>query len=64
MEAFRCAVEHRPRLRRTTRRSQEAVEQLSHVSAEAFTGHRIVKAFGAEGREAADDNTLLLMGIL
>ena len=36
------------RVRRTTRRSQEALEQLSHVSAEAFTGHRIVKAFGTE----------------
>ena len=40
------------RVRRTTRRSQEALEQMSHVSAEAFTGHRIVKAFGAEDREA------------
>ena len=40
------------RVRRTARRSQEAVEQISHVSAEAITGHRIVKAFGAEGREA------------
>jgi subfamily B ATP-binding cassette protein MsbA len=40
------------RVRRTTRRSQEALEQMSHVSAEAFTGHRIVKAFGAEAREA------------
>jgi subfamily B ATP-binding cassette protein MsbA len=39
------------RVRRTTHRSQEALEQMSHVSAEAFTGHRIVKAFGAEGRE-------------
>ena len=39
------------RVRRTTRRSQEALEQMSHVSAEAFTGHRIVKAFGAEDRE-------------
>jgi len=39
-------------VRRTTRRSQEALEHLSHVSAEAFSGHRIVKAFGAEGREA------------
>ncbi len=39
------------RLRKTTRRSQEALEHLSHVSAEAFTGHRIVKAFGAEARE-------------
>jgi len=36
------------RVRRTTRRSQEALEQLSHLSAEAFTGHRIVKAFGTE----------------
>jgi ATP-binding cassette, subfamily B, bacterial MsbA len=41
------------RVRRTTRRSQEALEQMSHVSAEAFTGHRIVKAFGTEAREAA-----------
>jgi len=40
------------RVRRTTRRSQEALEQITHVSAEAFTGHRIVKAFGAEAREA------------
>ncbi len=39
------------RVRRTTRRSQEALEQITHVSAEAFTGHRIVKAFGAEQRE-------------
>jgi subfamily B ATP-binding cassette protein MsbA len=41
------------RVRRTTRRSQEALAQIAHVSAEAFTGHRIVKAFGAEGREAS-----------
>jgi subfamily B ATP-binding cassette protein MsbA len=41
------------RVRRTTRRSQEALEQMSHVSAEAFSGHRIVKAFGAEEREAS-----------
>jgi len=40
------------RLRRTTRRSQEAVEHLSHIATEAYTGHRIVKAFGAELREA------------
>lgn len=39
------------RIRRTTRRSQEELEQLTHVTAEAFTGHRIVKAFGAEGHE-------------
>ena len=41
------------RLRRMTRRSQEALEHLSHVAAESLTGHRIVKAFGAEAREAA-----------
>ena len=41
------------RVRRTTRRSQEAMAQLGHVSAEAFAGHRIVKAFGAEERETA-----------
>jgi subfamily B ATP-binding cassette protein MsbA len=41
------------RVRRTTRRSQEALEQLSHTSVEAFTGHRIVKAFGTEAGEAA-----------
>jgi subfamily B ATP-binding cassette protein MsbA len=41
------------RVRRTTRRSQEALERLSHLCAEAFTGHRIVKAFGSEGHEAA-----------
>jgi subfamily B ATP-binding cassette protein MsbA len=41
------------RVRRTTRRTQEAQEQMAHVSAEALTGHRIVKAFGAESREAA-----------
>jgi subfamily B ATP-binding cassette protein MsbA len=39
------------RVRRTTRRSQEALAQITHVSAEGFTGHRIVKAFGAEARE-------------
>jgi subfamily B ATP-binding cassette protein MsbA len=38
-------------IRSTTRRSQEQLEQLSHVTAEAFTGHRIVKAFGAEAHE-------------
>ena len=41
------------RVRRTTRRSQEELEHLSHVTAEAFTGHRIVKAFGAEGHESS-----------
>jgi ATP-binding cassette, subfamily B, bacterial MsbA len=41
------------RIRRTTRRSQEQLEHLTHVTAEAFTGHRIVKAFGAEAQEAS-----------
>jgi subfamily B ATP-binding cassette protein MsbA len=40
------------RIRRSTRRSQEELEHLTHVTAEAFTGHRIVKAFGAEAHEA------------
>jgi subfamily B ATP-binding cassette protein MsbA len=40
------------RVRRTTRRSQEHLEAISHLAAEAFTGHRIVKAFGTEEREA------------
>ena len=40
------------RVRRTTRRSQEALEHLSHLTVEAFTGHRIVKAFGTEGHES------------
>ena len=44
------------RVRRTTRRSQEALEQLSHLSTEAFTGHRIVKAFATEAFEAEKFN--------
>ncbi|CAN5866787.1 lipid A export permease/ATP-binding protein MsbA [soil metagenome] len=40
------------RIRSTTRHSQEELETLTHVTAEAFTGHRIVKAFGAEAHEA------------
>lgn len=39
------------RLRTVTRWSQEALEHMSHVATEAFTGQRIVKAFGAEARE-------------
>jgi ATP-binding cassette, subfamily B, bacterial MsbA len=39
-------------LRTVTRWSQEELEHMSHVAGEAFSGHRIVKAFGAEGREA------------
>ncbi|HYB95389.1 MAG TPA: ABC transporter ATP-binding protein [Vicinamibacterales bacterium] len=41
------------RVRTVTRWSQEAQEHMSHVAAEAFAGHRIVKAFGAEAREAS-----------
>jgi ATP-binding cassette, subfamily B, bacterial MsbA len=40
------------RVRRTTRRSQEALEHLSHLGVEAFTGHRIVKAFSMEAHES------------
>jgi subfamily B ATP-binding cassette protein MsbA len=40
------------RVRSTTRRSQEELEHVTHLAAAAFTGHRIVKAFGAEAREA------------
>ncbi len=40
------------RVRRNTYRGQEELGRLSHVTAEAFTGHRIVKAFAAEGFEA------------
>jgi ATP-binding cassette, subfamily B, bacterial MsbA len=40
------------RVRRSTRRSQEETEHVSHIGAEAFAGHRIVKAFGAEAHEA------------
>ncbi len=40
------------RVRSTTRRGQEQLEHLTHVATEGLTGHRIVKAFGAEEREA------------
>ena len=39
------------RVRRNTYRGQEELGRLSHVTAEAFTGHRIVKAFAAEDFE-------------
>ena len=39
------------RVRRTTRRSQEQLEHVSHLTVEAFTGHRIVQAFQAEAFE-------------
>jgi len=41
------------RVRRTSRRVQEELAHLSHITVEAFTGHRIVKAFGAEEHETA-----------
>ncbi len=39
------------RVRRTSRRVQEELAHLSHITSEAFSGHRIVKAFGAEAHE-------------
>ena len=39
------------RVRRTTRRSQEEQELLTHITTEAFSGHRIVKAFAGEPYE-------------
>jgi subfamily B ATP-binding cassette protein MsbA len=39
------------RVRSTTRRGQEHLEHLTHLANEGLTGHRIVKAFGAEARE-------------
>jgi subfamily B ATP-binding cassette protein MsbA len=41
------------RVRKSTRRGQEELEHVTHVATEGLAGHRIVKAFGAEGREAA-----------
>ena len=40
------------RVRRTSKRGQEQLEQVTHIATEGLAGHRIVKAFGAEGREA------------
>ena len=39
------------RVRRTSRRGQENLEQVTHIATEALAGHRIVKAFGAEAHE-------------
>jgi subfamily B ATP-binding cassette protein MsbA len=41
------------RVRRTTRRGQEELEQVTHLATETFTAQRIVKAFAAEAREGA-----------
>ena len=40
------------RVRRSSRRGQEQLEQVTHIATEGLAGHRIVKAFGAEGRES------------
>jgi subfamily B ATP-binding cassette protein MsbA len=40
------------RVRRVSRRGHEDLAHVTHLSTEAFTSHRIVKAFGAEEREA------------
>ena len=48
------------RIRKTARRSQEALEVMSHVGAETFSAHRIVKAFGAEERETVRFRAALL----
>jgi subfamily B ATP-binding cassette protein MsbA len=40
------------RVRRVSRRGHEELAHLTHIASEAFTGHRIVKAFGAEAHEA------------
>jgi subfamily B ATP-binding cassette protein MsbA len=40
------------RVRGQSKRSQEELAHVTHIAAEAYAGHRVVKAFGAEGREA------------
>ena len=40
------------RVRKTSRRGQEQLEHVTHIAMEGLAGHRIVKAFGAEAREA------------
>jgi subfamily B ATP-binding cassette protein MsbA len=40
------------RVRRTSRRGQEELAEVTQIATETLAGHRIVKAFGAEGREA------------
>jgi subfamily B ATP-binding cassette protein MsbA len=41
------------RVRSTSRSGQEQLAQVTHIATEGLAGHRIVKAFGAEAREAA-----------
>lgn len=40
------------KVRSTSKRSQEELANLTHIATEGLAGHRIVKAFGAEAREA------------
>ena len=40
------------RVRRISRRGQEEMAHVTHIATEGLAGHRIVKAFGAEQREA------------
>lgn len=40
------------RVRGQSKRSQEELAHVTHIAAEAYAGHRVVKAFGAEAREA------------
>jgi subfamily B ATP-binding cassette protein MsbA len=40
------------RVRRTSRSGQEQLADVTHIATESLAGHRIVKAFGAEAREA------------
>ena len=40
------------RVRRMSKRGQEELEAVTHIATEGLAGHRIVKAFGAEAREA------------
>jgi subfamily B ATP-binding cassette protein MsbA len=41
------------RFRRTSKRIQDRVGELTHVAQESIDGHRVVKAFGGQGPEAA-----------
>jgi subfamily B ATP-binding cassette protein MsbA len=41
------------RVRRTSRSGQEQLGEVTHIATEGLAGHRIVKAFGAEPREAS-----------
>jgi len=40
------------RIRRTTRRAQDAAAELTHILQEAVAGHQVVKSFGAEEHES------------